>query len=160
MAILGAFPPIMSLLSSAGSAAAGQIPTLLGAVGSAAAWGGVQPLVAEGVDRMLHGSPEAQMKRQLEMQRAMEAQEQGDLPLGGLAGAPRRPATLSELVGDEMVSRKLADTARQLDRTRRAPDVRLQELEELIAGNHARIAQLAAPRGLSALEVISMLEGG
>ena len=130
---------------------------LLGALGSAAAY----PLI----DRLISGSPEDQMRKQLEVQDRFEQEraarmgggEMGDLE--GLVGG-RRPS-LAELAGEYELTEMAARDARGLDRLRNARrPAYMDELDQIVAGNTARIAQLQSERVLTPMEIIQMIEGG
>jgi hypothetical protein len=130
---------------------------LLGGVGSAAAY----PII----ERLLSGSPEDQMRKQLEIQDEFEQQraarmgggEMGDLD--GLVGG-RRPS-LAELAGEYELTEMAARDARGLDRLRNARrPAYMDELDQIVAGNTARIAQLQSERVLTPMEIIQMIEGG
>jgi hypothetical protein len=114
------------------------------------------------MEHLVHGSPEDQMRRSLkiqaEFQRAEEARQGGGAGMGGeyaalMGGGPR---SLNELAAEDAMTRDLAEAAYRLRRARNARPRHMDELDRLIAGQQARIAELQSPRIRSPLEVMYM----
>ena len=151
---------------TAAGAAGAAGPTI---AGSALKWGlGTLAGIGawEGVSRLVHGSMEDQMRQQmeigerLEMERAMRGGRGGPMPseaeLAGLVGGGRR--SLTDLMAEDEIMREVAQTARSMDRLKRVRPYGSRDLENILAGETARIAALQSPRALTPLEVIQMLE--
>lgn len=106
---------------------------------------------------------ERMLRRQLEIQdefeqgRAARAGAGMD-DLSGLVGGGRM--SLSDLMAEEELTRNAARAGRSLERARNARPRYIDELEQILAGQTARIAQLQSQRTLTPLEIISMVEGG
>jgi len=132
------------------------LPTAI-SIGSVAAY----PLI----ERLLYGSREDQMREQLEIQDQFERERMGgSMPgadmgdLGGLVGGGRM--SLSDLMAEEALTRKAAGAGRALERLSQARPRYMDELEQIIGGQSARIAALQSERTMTPLEIISMVEGG
>jgi len=121
---------------------AGSLPFMLGAG---------QPSEAE-QERML--------RRQLEIQDEFEQRRAGRAggdPLAGLVGGGAAPS-MSELLGEDAILKQVAEAAYKLDRARSQRSKHLDELGDILAGQHARIAALQSERVMSPLEIIQMME--
>jgi len=127
-----------------------------------ALWGLVMPAGGMALEHFVHGSPEDQMRKSLaiqaEFQRAEEARHGGGggADYASMMGGGGSPRSLNELAADDAMTRDLADAAYKLRRARQARPRHLDQLEELLAGQQARIAALQSPRTLSPLEIMSM----
>lgn len=134
----------------------------LSTIGGIAAW--------EGISRLLHGSTEDQMRKQMEIGEKLEAERMAKM--GGSAPmAPGAEAELSSLMAegggrrsltdlmaeDEML-REVAKGSLALRKARGQRSYGSRELQDLLAGQTARIAALQSERGLTPLEVIQMME--
>ena len=150
-------PFLAGLLPAAGSLTAG------GALKFAASQ--ALPIIAwEGVSRLMHGSAEDQMREQMRIAEKLEAERGGGQPAGmaelsGLVGGGVPEESLAQLMGEDQLYEGVAQAAYDLDRARSRRPRYLDELEDILAGQHARVASLQAERVLSPLEVIQMLEG-
>jgi len=105
------------------------------------------------------------MREQLEIQDQFERERMGgSMPgadmgdLGGLVGGGRM--SLSDLMAEEALTRKAAGAGRALERLSQARPRYMDELEQIIGGQSARIAALQSERTMTPLEIISMVEGG
>jgi hypothetical protein len=104
---------------------------------------------------------ERMLRKQLEIQDEFEQQRAARAGMGGLEGligGGRGGASLAELMAMNDLYGGLADVAYDIDRAERATPEYLDELQSILAGQHARIAGLQGERTLSPLEVIQMLE--
>jgi hypothetical protein len=133
----------------------GPLGITLLSLGSAAAF----PVI----DRLLSGSPESQMRKQLEIQDQFEQEKmarmgaQGGGDLSGLVGMQQEnPMSLASLMADERETASLGRIARNMRQSRFAG--MNPELEELLAGSTARLAAMQSERTLSPIEVLQMLE--
>jgi hypothetical protein len=133
----------------------GPLGITLLSLGSAAAF----PVI----DRLLSGSPESQMRKQLEIQDQFEQEKmarmgaQGGGDLSGLVGMQQEnPMSLASLMADERETASLGRIARNMRQSRFAG--MNPELEELLAGSTARLAALQSERTLAPIEVLQMLE--
>jgi hypothetical protein len=144
--------PLAGLLSAASGSKALGLMNLLGAGTSLAyLFGAGQPSEAD-QERML--------RRQMEIQDEFEQQRAARMGggMGGLVGAGAEPS-LAQLMGEDELYQGVAKAAYNLDRARSQRPKYLDELEDILAGQHARVAALQAERTMSPLEVIQMLEG-
>ena len=102
---------------------------------------------------------ERMMRRQLEIQdefeRSRAGGEMGDL--AGLVGGGRRD--LAQLMNDAEEAQYMADVGESLGRLGRTRNRQMDELEAILTGETARIAQLQSPRTLTPLEIIAMVGG-
>ena len=108
---------------------------------------------------------ERSLKRQLEIQAEFEQRRAG----GGGAGAAgidpelagllqQRPRSMTVLLMDEDFSRQMFEVSKEMDKMQRHRPRGSSELEGIIAGNEAALAQLQSERVLSPMEIIQMLE--
>lgn len=102
---------------------------------------------------------ERMMRRQLEIQdefeRSRAGGEMGDL--AGLVGGGRRD--LAQLMNEAEEAQYMADVGESLGRLGRTRNRQMDELDAILAGETARIAQLQSPRTLTPLEIIAMVGG-
>ena len=139
--------------------------------GATAGAGAVFGLVGEVQNRAVHGTVEDQMRESVEIQRKLEMEEmqrQGISPatmgMSGiddpeLAGLLRRPSrSMTSLLMDEEFTEQLADVAKSFKKAERARSPRSSELDGIIAGNEAALAQIQSERILSPMELIQMIE--
>lgn len=153
----GFIAPLAGLFS--GGAAAKIGAHALTTLGGIAAW--------EGVSRLLHGSVEDQMRKQMEIGEKLEAEraaKMGGQPQYGepsdlndlVAGGGRR--SLTDLMEEDELLREVARGAKSMERFRRQRPYGSRELNDILAGQEARIAALQSERGVTPLEVIQMME--
>jgi len=139
--------------------------------GATAGAGALFGLVGEVQNRAVHGTAEDQMRESIEIQRKLEMEEmqrQGISPatmgMSGiddpeLAGLLRRPSrSMTSLLMDEDFTSQLADVAKSFKKAERARSPRSSELDGIIAGNEAALAQIQSERILSPMELIQMIE--
>ena len=139
--------------------------------GATAGAGALFGLVGEAQNRAVHGTVEDQMRESIEIQRKLEMEEmqrQGISPatmgMSGiddpeLAGLLRRPSrSMTSLLMDEDFTEQLADVAKSFKKAERARSPRSSELDGIIAGNEAALAQIQSERILSPMELIQMIE--
>ena len=139
--------------------------------GATAGAGALFGLVGEVQNRAVHGTVEDQMRESVEIQRKLEMEEmqrQGISPatmgMSGiddpeLAGLLRRPSrSMTSLLMDEEFTEQLADVAKSFKKAERARSPRSSELDGIIAGNEAALAQIQSERILSPMELIQMIE--
>lgn len=139
--------------------------------GATAGAGALFGLVGEVQNRAVHGTVEEQMRESIEIQRKLEMEEmqrQGISPatmgMSGiddpeLAGLLRRPSrSMTSLLMDEDFTEQLADVAKSFKKAERARSPRSSELDGIIAGNEAALAQIQSERILSPMELIQMIE--
>ena len=158
--------------------AATGLKGLVASMPSWAKWAGVTAgagalfgLVGEVQNRAVHGSTEDQMRASIEIQRKLEMEEmqrQGISPatmgMSGiddpeLAGLLRRPSrSMTSLLMDEDFTDQLANVAKSFKKAERARSPRSSELDGIIAGNEAALAQIQSERILSPMELIQMIE--
>ena len=76
-----------------------------------------------------------------------------------LAGLLRRPSrSMTSLLMDEEFTDQLANVAKSFKKAERARSPRSSELDGIIAGNEAALAQIQSERILSPMELIQMIE--
>lgn len=158
--------------------AATGLKGLVASMPSWAKWAGVTAgagalfgLVGEVQNRAVHGSTEDQMRASIEIQRKLEMEEmqrQGISPatmgMSGiddpeLAGLLRRPSrSMTSLLMDEEFTDQLVNVAKSFKKAERARSPRSSELDGIIAGNEAALAQIQSERILSPMELIQMIE--
>jgi hypothetical protein len=139
--------------------------------GATAGAGALFGLVGEVQNRAVHGTTEDQMRESIDIQRKLEMEEmqrQGMSPatmgMSGiddpeLAGLLRRPSrSMTSLLMDEDFTEQLADVAKSFKKAERARSPRSSELDGIIAGNEAALAQIQSERILSPMELIQMIE--
>lgn len=149
------FPAIGTGLAAigAGSKLAGAM-TALGTLSTLAflpqAFGYGQPSEEE-QERMLR----RQLEIQDEFERSRAGGEMGDL--AGLVGGGRRD--LAQLMNEAEEAQYMADVGESLGRLGRTRNRQMDELDAILAGETARIAQLQSPRTLTPLEIIAMVGG-
>lgn len=123
--------------------------------------------VGEMQNRAVHGSVEDQMRESINIQRKLEAEQQGMAGGGGsgqgldpqLEALMSRPSqTESSLLLDEDFSRQLGGVAQSFKGAARASNPRSEELQDLIKGNEAALMQLQSERTLTTAEIIQMME--
>lgn len=137
---------------------------MLPLLGQLAMWGIGVPLASYGVSRLIEGSPEDQMRRQMETQDQLEMERVARMgggmmeggELGGLVGGG--PRDLAGLMAEDQMLSELSDAAYSLDRARNARWKGSDELERVLEGQTARIAALQSERTMSPLEIIQMME--
>jgi hypothetical protein len=123
----------------------------------AALIGGGSMIAAPLVSRLVEGSPEDQLRRQYQVQQEMEASNQNQA-LQGLIAQQSAPS-MSELLGEDMLMKQVEEASYKLKRARSRRPQYLEELGDILEGQHARIAALQSERTPSALEIIQMMEG-
>ena len=107
---------------------------------------------------------EKMLRRQLEIQAEFEQGRAG----GGASGAmvdpelagllQQRPRDMTGLLMDEEFSGQMAQVAKEMGKLQRQRPRGSSELEGIIAGNEAALAQMQSERVLSPMEIIQMLE--
>lgn len=102
---------------------------------------------------------ERMLRRQLEIQDEFERSRAGGGmgDLSGLVGGGRRD--LAQLMNDAEEAQYMADVGESLGRLGRTRNRQMDELDAILAGETARIAQLQSPRTLTPLEIIAMVGG-
>lgn len=103
---------------------------------------------------------ERMLRRQLEIQDEFERKRAGQMggdDMQDLVGGGGGQRDLLGLMMEEERTRKLADISRSLERASMQPRMSTQ-LESLLAGEHARLAQMQSQRTLSPLELIQFAE--
>ena len=107
---------------------------------------------------------EKMLRRQLEIQAEFEQSRAG----GGAGGAmadpelagllQQRPRDMTGLLMDEQFSTQIVEVAKEMGKLQRQRPRGSSELEGIIAGNEAALAQMQSERVLSPMEIIQMLE--
>lgn len=123
----------------------------------AALIGGGSMIAAPLISRVVEGSPEDQLRRQYQVQQEMETSNQNQA-LQGLIAQQSAPS-MSELLGEDMLMKQVEEASYKLKRARSRRPQYLEELGDILEGQHARIAALQSERTPSALEIIQMMEG-
>lgn len=149
---LAAIPPALAAMGSGSKA--------LGALYAAGTLGGLATLpMMFGAGQPSEEDQERMLRRQLEIQDEFEQQRAmraGGGDLAGLVGGGRAP-TISELMAEERMTSDLADIAKNLGRGREGMGLS-PELQELLAGESARIAALQQTRMITPMELLARLE--
>jgi hypothetical protein len=108
---------------------------------------------------------EQMMRRQLEIQAEFEQSRAGGGDVGGAMANPelaalleQRPRDMTGLLMDEEFSRQMAEVSKEMGKLQRTRPRGSDELEGIIAGNEAALAQMQSERVLSPMEIIQMLE--
>lgn len=148
------FAPMVAAASAMGGEAG------LGALlGQGLLWGAAVPAMGAVTNRLIEGSPESQMRRQMEIQQEFQNQQTQDMSgLEGLMSRQEAPS-LSELMGENALFKEVEEASYKLKKARNRRPKYLDELGDIVAGQHARIAALQGERTPSALEIIQMMEG-
>lgn len=144
--------PVPAMIASASAA----IPSLLG---QGLLWGVAVPGAGMAMNRLIEGSPEDQMRRQMMLQQEFQTDQSQDM--SGLEGlmSRREAPSLSELMGENALFKQVEEASYKLKKARNRRPQYLDELGDIVAGQHARIAALQGERTPSALEIIQMMEG-
>lgn len=163
-AVRAAAPALGSAAQAvAPEASRGFLRSMPGLLGTSAVAGlaGSLPLM------LMDGQPseeeqERMLKRQLEIQAEFEQGQRGG---GGEMTDPRLAGLLQEeprgmtgLLMDEDFTRQMADVSKEMGKLQRTRPRGSSELEGIIAGNEAALAQIQNERVLSPMEIIQMLE--
>lgn len=122
----------------------------------AALIGGGSMLAAPLIGRLVEGSPEDQLRRQYKVQQEMAAGDQNQ-ELQNLMSAGPAPS-MSELIGEDNLMRQVEEASYKLKKARNKRPQYLDELGDILVGQHARIAAMQSERTPSALEIIQMME--
>jgi hypothetical protein len=103
---------------------------------------------------------ERMLRRQLEIQDEFDQRKmmRGGMGEEGLMGAGGGMG-LAGLLRQQELTQQYADLGSDLDRLDRRRSVYDQELDKILAGSTARIAQLQSPRTMSPIEIIQLVEG-
>ena len=127
-------------------------------VGQTLAFGVATPALGLGINRLMEGSPEDQMRRQMMLQEEFQNEQSQDM--SGLEGlmSQREAPSLSELMGENALFKEVEEASYKLKKARNRRPQYLDELGDIVAGQHARIAALQGERTPSALEIIQMME--
>lgn len=168
-AVASAVAPALAATGLRGLVA--SMPSWAKWAGATAGAGALFGLVGEVQNRAVHGNVEDQMRESIQIQRKLEMEEmqrQGISPatmgMSGiddpeLAGLLRRPSrSMTSLLMDEDFTEQLADVAKSFKKAERARSPRSSELDGIIAGNEAALAQIQSERILSPMELIQMIE--
>ena len=151
-------PAFIPAIGAAASAMAGP-GGVAGLLGQGLLWGVAVPGAGLALNRVIEGSPEDQMRRQMALQVEFEQQQAADSSgLESLLSQNAAP-TLSELIGESNLLKEVEKASYQLKKARNKKPQYLDELGDIVAGQHARIASLQSERTPSALEIIQMMEG-
>jgi hypothetical protein len=117
-------------------------------------WGLLMPAGQMALDRLVHGSEEDQMRRQMEMQDRVQSEiasrHGGDMG-GMMAGGGE---SLNELATQDALMQDLSNAAYKLKRARSAQPHYLNPVLDNIIGNDARLAQMQAGRPLTIAEIM------
>lgn len=161
-AVRAAAPALGSAAQAVAPAAAGgsKLHTLLNIGGVVGGLSTIPYLFGAG--QPSEEDQERMLKRQLEIQAEFEQGQQGgggetmDPRLAGLVqGEPRG---MTGLLMDEDFTRQMAEVSKEMGKLQRTRPRGSSELEGIIAGNEAAIAQIQNERVLSPMEIIQMLE--
>ena len=139
-------------VTAAGSRFGGVPGFLAGTVLSAAAF----PLI----ERLVYGSREDQMREQFELQKKLEMEQMGSAPEMMGAASPQE-SRMYDLMAEKDLSSKDLEFAMARNRVLGglARPSGSRELEQLIAGEEARIRSAQAPRTLTPYEIMGILDG-
>jgi len=123
--------------------------------------------MAFGMGQPSEEDQERMLKRQLEIQAEFEQGRAG----GAIGGAgevmadpeladllQQRPRDMTGLLMDENFTRQMAEVSKEMGKFQRKRPQGSSELEGIIAGNEAALAQMQSERALSPMEIIQMLE--
>jgi hypothetical protein len=162
-AVRAAAPALGSAAQAVAPAASSGVSKLnvaLGGLGTLGALSGIPYLF--GMGQPSEEDQERMLRRQLEIQAEFE---QGNRGGGGETMDPRlaglvqgEPRGMTGLLMDEDFTRQMADVSKEMGKLQRTRPRGSSELEGIIAGNEAAIAQIQNERVLSPMEIIQMLE--
>jgi glycine cleavage system regulatory protein len=125
----------------------------------AALIGGGSMIAAPLISRLVEGSPEDQIRSQFKVQQELEGKANSqDQELQNLMSSGVSPS-ISELIGENNLMKQVEEASYKLKRARSRRPQYLEELGDILEGQHARIAALQSERTPSALEIIQMMEG-
>ena len=150
--------------AAAGAATGGMVAGLPGTVVGALVGGlaGSLPFLLMGNGMPSEAEQERMLRRQLEIQDEFDQRRAGRAggDLGGLMDETGGGGMgLAGLMRQDELTDQYAMLADDLDRSMRTRSVYDKELERILAGSTARLAQLQSPRTLSPVEIIQMVEG-
>ncbi len=148
--------------AATGAATGGMFAGLPGTVVGALVGGlaGSLPFLLAGNGMPSEEEQERMLRRQLEIQDEFDQRKmmRGGMGEEGLMGAGGGMG-LAGLLRQQELTQQYADLGGDLERLDRRRSVYDQELEKILAGSTARIAQLQSPRTLSPIEIIQLVEG-
>lgn len=155
--------PALGSAAQAAAPTAGMGNKLNYLIGGATALGGLATIpYLFGAGQPSQEEQERMLKRQLEIQAEFEQGKGGG---GGEMADPRLAGLLQEeprgmtgLLMDEDFTRQMADVSKEMGKLQRTRPRGSSELEGIIAGNEAALAQIQNERVLSPMEIIQMLE--
>lgn len=155
--------PALGSAAQAAAPTAGMGNKLNYLIGGATALGGLATIpYLFGAGQPSQEEQERMLKRQLEIQAEFEQGKGGG---GGEMTDPRLAGLLQEepqgmtgLLMDEDFTRQMADVSKEMGKLQRTRPRGSSELEGIIAGNEAALAQIQNERVLSPMEIIQMLE--
>jgi glycine cleavage system regulatory protein len=99
------------------------------------------------------------MRSQFKVQQELEGKANSqDQELQNLMSSGVSPS-ISELIGENNLMKQVEEASYKLKRARSRRPQYLEELGDILEGQHARIAALQSERTPSALEIIQMMEG-
>jgi hypothetical protein len=162
-AVRAAAPALGSAAAQAAAPTAGMGSKLNYLIGGATALGGLATIpYLFGAGQPSQEEQERMLKRQLEIQAEFEQGKSGgsgemtDPRLAGLF--QEEPRGMTGLLMDEDFTRQMAEVSKEMGKLQRTRPRGSSELEGIIAGNEAAIAQIQNERVLSPIEIIQMLE--
>jgi hypothetical protein len=121
-------------------------------------WGLLMPAGQMALDRLVHGSEEDQMRRQMEMQDRFQSEiaARHGAGMGGEMGGMMAGGgeSLNELATQDALMQDLSNAAYKLKRARSAQPHYLNPVLDNIIGNDARLAQMQAGRPLTIAEIM------
>lgn len=122
-------------------------------------WGLLMPAGQMLLDRLVHGSEEDQMRRQMEMQdrvgSEISARHGGGMGGRMEMGMDGGGSSLNELASQDAMMQDLSNAAYQLKRARNAQPYYLNPVLDNIIGNDARLSQMQAGRPLTIAEIMA-----
>jgi hypothetical protein len=149
--------PFIPAIAAAGNAMAGP-GGMSALLGQGLLWGVAVPGAGMAMNRMLEGSPEDQMRRQMMIQQEFEGEQTQDTSGLEALMSRREAPSLSQLMGESALFKQVEEASYKLKKARNRRPQYLDELGDIVAGQHARIAALQGERTPSALEIIQMME--
>lgn len=112
------------------------------------------------IDRLMNGSMEDQMRKQMDLSRKLEMEQMGASGgMGMMGGMPADDRGMYDLISDKRYTRDMNQLASMTNGIRGTRSRSGDELAALLAGSEARMRDMQSPRQLTNAEIMSILGG-
>jgi len=111
------------------------------------------------MDRIMNGSMEDQMRKQMDISRKLDMEMGGGAGMGMMGGMPVQDRDMYDLITDKKYTRDMNQLASLTNAIRGTRSRGGDELAALLAGSEARMRDMQSPRQLTTAEIMSILGG-